>query len=169
MLTAGRWPRSLLLLLLLLSACGYRPARPPFDAVAVAPIAAEAPVPEVAACLTRELRRGLAARGVRVGRGARLRLEGEVVAAGAEPGGLAFESRPVATDQDLVLVVRVRLVDRRRGPVWGPTNLRLRRRAALGPSALHSIEAAREGWLRACREAADEIILELSLLDRDSM
>jgi hypothetical protein len=145
------------------TACGYRSARPAFSQVEVEAIATDVPQPEVAACLTRELRLGLAARGVRVERHSSLRLEGELRRAEARPGAVAMAPNPVAVDQRISLTLRLRLVDRLRGVVWGPTNIRVERRAALGPSGLASAAAADQGLLRACHEAADQALLELTL------
>jgi hypothetical protein len=146
-------------------ACGYRPARPTFAEVTVAAVVSEAPEPEVAACLTEELRLGLAARGVRVVRGADLRLEAEVMSADIEPGPAAFRREPVAVEQVSTLVVRVRLVRAGHGVVWGPSNVRVETRAALGPGARHSAAAGREGLLRACRDAAARVIDDLAFAE----
>ena len=146
-----------------LTSCGYRPARPSFSRITVSAVTAEVPHPEIAACLTEELRLRLAARGVSVERGSELRLEGELLRVERGPGSVGLDDRPVALDQASHLVVRYRLAHRDRGILWGPANIRVERRAAFGPGARHSDAAADVALRAACREAAVRIVDELAI------
>jgi hypothetical protein len=153
---------ALLSFVLILSACGYRSALPLWG-VEVAAVTARVPAPEVAACLTTELRLALAAPGA-AGRPTR-RLETELVSASASPGALArgADGGATALDQEVELVILARLVERGRGTVWGPAPYRLSLRAPEGQNASVSRAAAREALDRACAEVARRVVEDLAL------
>ena len=139
-------------------ACGYHPTYPLRSRVVVASVTTHAPVPDVAACLTEELRLGLEAASPRADEAA-YRLEGEVIDASIEPGTLARAVdglRPV--DQDTSLVFRARLLRVGHGVVWGPQVYRIRRRAIEGARASESSSAASVQITWSCAELAERVI-----------
>jgi hypothetical protein len=159
--------RSAALCCLLLAACGYRSALPP-QGVEVAAVTARVPAPDVAACLTTELRLALASPGA-AGRPDR-RLEAELVAARTSPGALANEADDGATalDQEVELVLVARLVERGRGTVWGPASYGISLRVLEAASAAASRAAATETLDRACAEVARRVVEDLTLDARGS-
>ena len=127
-------------------------------------VTSRAPDPELAACLTGELRAGLALRGVRIRPRAALRLEAEVLESAAVPATIEAGARLLAAEESLALVVRATLLDRRRGPLLGPEVYRATARAARGSGPLES-EAARHGAAAAtCRDVAERILDDLVAL-----
>lgn len=151
-----------LVLVLVLTSCGYHSALPP-RGVEVAAVTARVPAPEVAACLTTELRLALASPGAAATPSRRL--EAELVSAAASPGalGLGADGRAASLDQAVELVLLARLVERGRGTVWGPVPYRLSLRAPEGRGALLSRVAANEVLGRACAEVARRVVEDLTL------
>jgi hypothetical protein len=150
---------------LLASSCGYRSALPSFRDATVAATTTRAPEPALAACVTSELREGLARRGTRVRRGAALTLETELLEAGAAPGAMIDQGFLTTADQVASLVLRASLVHGGRGVVWGPAIYRVEARAAIGPGPLASLSAAELAADRACRDAAARVLADLAAVE----
>lgn len=147
---------------LFIVACGYQPAASVRSSVEVTAISTRVPRPEISACLTAELRLGLTATSHRPAREL-YRLEGELVDSTAEPGTLTRVGGEIgAVDQATTLAVRVRLVHRDGGVVWGPRLYHLRRRALEGSSPARSYASARQAMEWSCGALAARIIDDIT-------
>ncbi len=150
---------ALITTLLVLQGCGYRPLISQTAAIEVAAIQTRVPEPELTACLTRELRVGLAARLPQRRGGDEFVLRGEILSVNVAPAELARTRsglRPI--DQGVGLVLQVRLIGPDGSTVFGPTNYQVRERALEGPDPVSSHSAAGSGLSRACTRAAQQVV-----------
>lgn len=138
--------------------CGYHSLLPRYPELAVAPVLSRAPDPELAACLTAELREGLAARGVRLSARAPRTLEAEVLEETAGPDSIAVRESLVPAEEAVEVVLRVRVVGRGEGALWGPRVFRLARRSAEGPTSLASAASLEIATAALCRDLASQVL-----------
>jgi len=149
--------QSIVVLSLLVSSCGYH-SMVGVAVVEVRPIRLETPNPELASCLTSELRRGFGTRSSAPSGQATFRLEGTLVGETETPTMLIRQGdRLVALEEEVEIALRVRVIGPE-GLIFAPLIYRVDASALLSEMtscALQSIHIASE---QACFELARRLI-----------
>lgn len=157
-------PKILILSLVLSSlSCGYQSLISYHSSVEVHSIRTRVPYPDLASCVTKQLRKELSSR-TKVSSKADFVLKGEIINSDQSVGMIVRDGKKLrSAEQRNSIALRAEITDRSDEILWGPTVYREESQMVEGTSALDTRSSFHHGKARMCQALTRRLIDDVSL------